>query len=261
MHCVYTLAGLLAICLGASGHATGLSWSLVGGAAESGDMTSPPFRRRIGIRPEADPRAVHHHQEQHAHAHDDGHVLAAREPAYKDTSSVPRPRFGRVGYGNEIVHCTEPGKVALTFDDGPGPYTADLLDILKANNVRATFFLVGNSGDRGEIENPKANWGALMKRMIAEGHQIGSHSWTHMDMSVSTPAQRHTEIIMNERAFVDVLGFFPTYFRPPYTRCPADCMAELGALGYHVVSDLDSHYPTTAGSLGAPPPHLPISLR
>lgn len=208
----------------------GLVWNLVPDATEPGEASKPAFMQRVGIRPRTDP---HRH---HGHEHHASHPLEAREPTTEDTSSVPRPRFGKVGYGYDILHCTEPGKVALTFDDGPGIYTEDLLDLLARNNVKATFFIVGNSPDRGEISNPR--WSRLMHRMHAEGHQLGSHSWSHADFSVSTPAKRRSEVIMNERAFIDVMGFFPTYFRPPYTRCPADCIAELGALGYHVVGSL-----------------------
>ena len=61
-------------------------------------------------------------------------------------------------------------QVAITFDDGPGPYTAELLTFLKENDIRVTFFLVGNR------LNTYKN---TMKRMVAEGHEIGYHSWKH----------------------------------------------------------------------------------
>jgi len=61
---------------------------------------------------------------------------ANQTPPGKDTSGVPRPLFGSVPYAVEISHCTVPGKVALTFDDGPYIYTNDLLDVLKRNNVK-----------------------------------------------------------------------------------------------------------------------------
>lgn len=47
--------------------------------------------------------------------------------------------------------------------------------------------------------------------------------------------ERHNQIFKNEMALADLFGFFPTYYRPPYTSCGDDCMAELGSLGYHVV--------------------------
>lgn len=161
--------------------------------------------------------------------------------------------FGSVPYGASISHCTVNGKVALTFDDGPYIYTSELLDILKKNNVKATFFVVGNNGGKGQIELESSGYPSIIQRMYAEGHQIGSHSWSHQDMSAITSQQRHDQIIRNEMALVDILGFFPTYFRPPYTRCPDDCLADLGKLGYHVVS-------STGAAAGFDPSRTPANM-
>ena len=69
----------------------------------------------------------------------------------------------------------KPGKIALTFDDGPDPvWTPKILDILKQENVKATFFIVGENGQA----NPD-----LVKRIVAEGHEIGNHSFTHPNLA------------------------------------------------------------------------------
>jgi len=149
--------------------------------------------------------------------------------------------LGNVPYGVSILHCAVPGKVALTFDDGPYIWTNDLLDTLKANNVKATFFVVGNNGGKGQINNPNTGYPEVIQRMYAEGHQIGSHTWSHQDMSTLTYQQRMDQIIKNEMALTDILGFFPTYFRPPYESCNSDCLADLKTMGYHVVNyDVDT---------------------
>jgi len=57
-------------------------------------------------------------------------------PPGRDTSGVPRPLFGNVPYGVVISKCTVPGKIALTFDDGPNKFTNELLDVLKASNAK-----------------------------------------------------------------------------------------------------------------------------
>lgn len=62
--------------------------------------------------------------------------------------------------------------VYLTFDDGPSNLTSELLDILKENDVKATFFVVGKGNDT-------AAGRALMKREVSEGHTVGAHSYTH----------------------------------------------------------------------------------
>lgn len=132
------------------------------------------------------------------------------------------------------------GKVAITFDDGPYIYTSELLDLLKRNNVRATFFIVGNNGAKGMINDPSSGYIPIVQRMIADGHQVGSHSWSHQDLELSTPAQRRAQIINNEIAIADILGVIPTYFRPPYTSCESACYGALGELGYKVVNyDVD----------------------
>lgn len=151
-----------------------------------------------------------------------------------NTTSAPRPKLGNVPYGVSLRTCSVPGKVALTFDDGPYIYTSDLLDLLKARGVKATFFIVGNNGGKGQINDPKTGYPALIRRMHKEGHQIGSHTWSHQDLSALTRQQRYDQIIKNEMALGDILGFFPTYLRPPYMSCSADCLADLGDLGYHV---------------------------
>ncbi|KAH8194693.1 hypothetical protein TruAng_011148 [Truncatella angustata] len=162
-------------------------------------------------------------------------------PTGQDTSKVPRPLLGTVPYGVSISHCTVNGKVALTFDDGPYIYTSELLDTLKKNSVKATFFIVGNNGGKGQIELSSTGYPAVIQRMYADGHQIGSHSWSHQNMALLTSQQRHDQIVRNEIALVDILGFIPTYFRPPYTQCPTDCLKELGDFGYHVANyDIDT---------------------
>jgi peptidoglycan/xylan/chitin deacetylase (PgdA/CDA1 family) len=140
-----------------------------------------------------------------------------------------------VPYGVDLYHCTLNGMVALTYDDGPYVFTPDLLDILARNGVKATFFVVGDNGGKGQIQDPSTGYPAIIRRMIAEGHQVGSHTWSHPDMATLTAQQQRDQMIRNEIALVDILGFFPTYMRPPYTSWNADTLIEMGKLGYHVV--------------------------
>ncbi|KAL0936387.1 chitin deacetylase [Colletotrichum truncatum] len=145
---------------------------------------------------------------------------------------MPRPRFGNVPYGVDITHCTTKGKVALTFDDGPGELTEKIVDTLEKNgNIKATFFLVGTNGNNG-IAN--AAYTPLLKRMLDAGHQLGSHSWSHKDFNTISHEEKIQELVKNEEVFAKVLGFVPTYFRPPYTHCDGACLAALNELSYHV---------------------------
>ncbi len=77
--------------------------------------------------------------------------------------------------------------------------------------------------------------------MIDEGHQVASHTWSHQNASQLNNAQFRQQIIWNEIAFNDILGFFPTYMRPPYSICEKSCQSILSSLGYHIVYfDLDT---------------------
>lgn len=73
--------------------------------------------------------------------------------------------------GAILTHCTVPGTIALTFDDGPFIYTPQILDILSAHGARSTFFL--NGVNKGSIDG----FPELVVRTLAEGHQLGSHSY------------------------------------------------------------------------------------
>lgn len=77
--------------------------------------------------------------------------------------------------------------------------------------------------------------------MYSEGHQIASHTWSHADLSTLTTAQRQHEMYANEMALRNILGFFPTYMRPPYSSCTGACESDMAKMGYHVTYfDLDT---------------------
>ncbi|MEC0266790.1 polysaccharide deacetylase family protein [Paenibacillus anseongense] len=99
-------------------------------------------------------------------------------------------------------------KVALTFDDGPDEkYTPLILDILKKEQVKATFFVVGEHAK----EHPK-----MMKRLVDEGHAIGNHSWDHVNLSEATADKIQSEIGSTDDMIKQITGVVPTLFRAPY---------------------------------------------
>jgi cellulose synthase/poly-beta-1,6-N-acetylglucosamine synthase-like glycosyltransferase/peptidoglycan/xylan/chitin deacetylase (PgdA/CDA1 family)/spore germination protein YaaH len=100
------------------------------------------------------------------------------------------------------------GKIALTFDDGPDPeWTPAILDILKAKNIKATFFVIG--------ENAEANPG-LITRILAEGHELGNHTFTHPNLA-DTPNEGVTlELNATQRLVEALTGRSMRLFRPPY---------------------------------------------
>lgn len=161
---------------------------------------------------------------------------ANTRPAGASTANVARPLVGDIPYGGVgIYDCVTPGTVAFTFDDGPYSYTADVLDKFKRYNAKATFFITGNNFGKGAIDTTP-QWSNVIKRMIQEGHQVASHTWTHQSLDKVDSETFQNQIIYNEMAFRNILGFFPTYLRPPYSQCAENnCGSKLRKLGYHVV--------------------------
>jgi peptidoglycan/xylan/chitin deacetylase (PgdA/CDA1 family)/GT2 family glycosyltransferase len=113
------------------------------------------------------------------------------------------PVFGKVYYKG-----TEPEKVvALTFDDGPNePYTSELLDILDEYNVKATFFVVG--------ENVEL-YPETAKRIVAEGHVLGNHSYSH-NANHALTEYGAKDLVLAEKAIYDTVGVKPHLYRPPH---------------------------------------------
>ncbi|HUS20366.1 MAG TPA: glycosyltransferase [Terriglobales bacterium] len=100
-------------------------------------------------------------------------------------------------------------QIALTFDDGPDPrFTPKILDILKAEQAPATFFVIGIQAEK---------YASITRRIYREGHEIGNHTFTHPD--ISQIGRKHMEIELNltERLLSSELGVKPIYFRPPYS--------------------------------------------
>jgi hypothetical protein len=72
--------------------------------------------------------------------------------------------------------------------------------------------------------------------MDSEGHQIASHTWTHLDLSAVSSIDRKQQMWKNEMALRNIVGKIPTYMRPPYSSCTAEsgCEQDMADLGYHV---------------------------
>ena len=98
--------------------------------------------------------------------------------------------------------------IAMTFDDGPSVgNTTRLLDILKQRNIKVTFFMIGPN----VVAHPE-----IARRALAEGHEIGNHSWTHPQLSKLSDQRVTEEITKTQEAIKNATGFTPTILRPPY---------------------------------------------
>lgn len=97
--------------------------------------------------------------------------------------------------------------VAITFDDGPNPiYTPQILDILKEKDVKATFFVVGLHVKK---------YPEIARRIVAEGHDIGNHTYTHKDLVPSTRRMVLAQVHKTDHVIKHVTGVATNLFRPP----------------------------------------------
>jgi len=97
--------------------------------------------------------------------------------------------------------------VALTFDDGPSTYTSHLLEILKQEEVKATFFILGS---RAEY------YPEIVQQIAADGHQVSSHTYNHKQLTNLSEEEIHHEIFDTLNLIETITGSRPTAMRPPY---------------------------------------------
>ncbi|MBC2254498.1 polysaccharide deacetylase family protein [Listeria ivanovii] len=111
-------------------------------------------------------------------------------------------------------------KIALTFDDGPSPsVTPKVLATLKRYNAKATFFVLGSR----VIANP-----GLVKQELDAGHQVGSHSWDHPQLTKLSKKEVYDQILKTQKVVFDQTGYFPTTMRPPYGAVNKEVAEEIG---------------------------------
>ena len=127
--------------------------------------------------------------------------------------------------------------VVLTFDDGPGRWTGPVLDVLAQHHAHATFFVVGaRAADRPD----------LLRRMYAEGHEVGVHTFTHANLADIGSRRLRVELDQTQLALAAATGHTTTLLRPPYSSKVANLSyadwAALGRVGNYRVAftDLDT---------------------
>jgi len=111
-------------------------------------------------------------------------------------------------FGPTLIAPPRPGELALTFDDGPNPaWTPRLLEILASRQVRATFFLLGS---RAQAEP------ALVRGILAAGHLIGNHSWSHCNLALAPASRIEQELSRASQTLAQIAGAPVRFFRPPF---------------------------------------------
>ena len=131
----------------------------------------------------------------------------ARKLANIPKPPEPKPELAPAPAAPTPAPTTGNKVIALTFDDGPGPYTAHLLDILDQYGAKATFFLIGSK---------VSGQASVVRSIQARGHQLGNHSWSHPELPKLSVDQIAGEIDRTNEAIRQATGVKPSILRPPY---------------------------------------------
>ncbi|PYI51392.1 polysaccharide deacetylase family protein [Paenibacillus flagellatus] len=128
----------------------------------------------------------------------------------------------------KVSGASKERNVALTFDDGPDDrFTPQVLDVLKAHGVKATFFLLGKRAE----EHPD-----IVRRIVREGHAIGNHSYRHPQFPKLTVDQFAQEIEQTEEVLNRLTGYRPKLLRPPYGAIDEEQLQWAKSRGYMIVN-------------------------
>ena len=103
--------------------------------------------------------------------------------------------------------CAEVECVALTFDDGPGEHTDELLDMLDEHDAKATFYVLGSKIDA---------YTDVVRRMVDQDHEVGNHTWDHADLATLSADQIKDDLKRTDQAIERATGQEPATMRPPY---------------------------------------------
>jgi len=130
----------------------------------------------------------------------------------RDTSERPGPTASpspsasaKVTYSSVRV---DGPYIAMTFDDGPhATLTPKLLDLLALKKIKATFFVLGENAQR----HPE-----ILRRAVAEGHEIGNHSWSHPNLAKLSNEALHSQLQRTDDVIMQAIGSHPKIMRPPY---------------------------------------------
>ena len=136
-------------------------------------------------------------------------VTPAVPPSSPAAASAPVAPAAPAGplTSEKTVDCRTHKCIALTFDDGPGPYTRRLLGYLRSAGVPSTFFMIGEQ---------VAARPAVARAVAADGNEIGDHTWDHPDLTTCSPARLAREIDATITTISADAGVRPSLLRPPY---------------------------------------------
>ncbi|WP_078391279.1 polysaccharide deacetylase family protein [Shouchella patagoniensis] len=153
---------------------------------------------------------------------------------YTPESSMPKKAESNLeSLDSKSIHSiyskaeTEERNIALSFNDGPDKlHTNAILDLLKEMNVKATFFVIGS-----KIENNET----ILKRIVAEGHMVGNHTFHHLDLTSLTTDEILQELDQTEKKIANTIGRKTKMVRVPYHLLNEQVVQVLHNEGYHII--------------------------
>ncbi len=153
-------------------------------------------------------------------------VVMACAPSSVASAQVPQPAFytyqapgGAVTAGKKVI--------ALTFDDGPGPYTPQVLSVLERYHVPATFFEIGEN---------IAEYPQYTQMLAAAGYPVEDHTWTHPDLTTIPESEFPYEIDQTQNEIRSLTGQTPTCVRPPYDSWNTTVLDQIAQRGLSTMS-------------------------
>jgi peptidoglycan/xylan/chitin deacetylase (PgdA/CDA1 family) len=143
-------------------------------------------------------------------------------------SAVPAAPGRRLGQQRLIWSVsTDKPLAALTFDDGPDPeLTPRILEVLAEHGVQATFNVMGWNA----LRHPD-----LVRAVVAAGHELGNHTWTHQDLAFQSVSQTRRQLERGREAIEQTAGVRPRLFRPPRGNLTGSAIQSAAELGYDVL--------------------------
>ncbi len=159
-----------------------------------------------------------------------GYIAAAVPSQAAEDGAREDGAFAPTSTGSQQVLwsvATDEAAIALTFDDGPNPaFTPRVLDILAAVGARATFFVIGEQAGRAP---------GLLRRILAEGHEVGNHTWSHRSAALISAEDTRGEIRRATEALTAATGTPPRFYRPPRGMLTGSALEHAHLLGQQVV--------------------------
>ncbi|KAJ3035200.1 Carbohydrate esterase 4 protein [Rhizophlyctis rosea] len=148
-------------------------------------------------------------------------TIVDASPVY--TKLEPEPKLPQV-----VTNCVKKNTVAITFDDGPYNYTLNIIDQLAKHNAKATWFMNGHAYSC--IYN--STWSSSAHAVYRAGHQVGSHTWSHANLTTVDLPRLKYEISHIDDALAKVVGVRSAFIRPPFGSYNETVLKAIGEAGY-----------------------------